>query len=139
LIIVISLASTFSFSHSSVIVTGGGRRLSSSLIWTSTAFSRHDPGQVQINTVAPARAPKKRTSNPFPIDNPRRVGLGWGGWSVLDDLGFRRCLTFEELTNIYFARQRINERLHVRIGAGIGRPNMGAVVNVVSASSFLTG
>ncbi|MBS0262143.1 MAG: efflux RND transporter permease subunit [Planctomycetes bacterium] len=94
------------------------------------AFPDTTPIQVQINTVAPALVPEEvERQITFPVE------LAMGGMPGLESLrsvsqfGLSQVVvTFSDGTNIYFARQLINERLGtVEIPPGIDRPEMGPV------------
>jgi cobalt-zinc-cadmium resistance protein CzcA len=94
------------------------------------AFPDITPVQVQINTVAPALGPEEvERQITFPVEQvlsglPRLD-------SVRSDSKFglsQVVVTFQDGTDIYFARQVINERLGtVELPAGIDRPRMGPV------------
>ncbi len=94
------------------------------------AFPDTTPVQVQINTVAPSLAPEEIERRiTFPIEQvlsglPRIEQL-----RSVSKFGLSQVVaTFEDGTNIYFARQVINERLGtVELPAGIERPKMGPV------------
>ena len=94
------------------------------------AFPDTTPVQVQINTVAPALVPEEvERQITFPVE------LAMGGMPGLESLrsvsqfGLSQVVvTFKDGTNVYFARQLINERLGtVEIPPGIDRPEMGPV------------
>jgi len=94
------------------------------------AFPDTTPVQVQINTVAPALVPEEiERQISFPVE------LAMGGMPGIDSLrsisqfGLSQVVvTFRDGTDIYFARQLINERLStVELPAGIDRPEMGPV------------
>ncbi|HZZ79933.1 MAG TPA: CusA/CzcA family heavy metal efflux RND transporter [Gemmataceae bacterium] len=94
------------------------------------AFPDTTPMQVQINTVAPSLGPLEIEQQiTFPIEQ------AIGGLPKLESLrsiskfGFSQVVvTFEDDTNIYFARNLINERLStVELPAGLERPKMGPV------------
>lgn len=94
------------------------------------AFPDTTPVQVQVNTVAPALVPEEvERQITFPVE------LVMGGMPGLESLrsvsqfGLSQVVvTFRDGTDIYFARQLINERLaSVEIPAGIDRPEMGPV------------
>ncbi len=94
------------------------------------AFPDTTPVQVQINTVAPALvATEVERLITFPIE------LAIGGMPGLKDVrsisqfGLSQVtVTFEDGTNIYIARQMINERLtSLEMPAGMPRPEMGPV------------
>jgi heavy metal efflux system protein len=94
------------------------------------AFPDTTPVQVQINTVAPALGPEEIEQQiTFPIEQvisglPRLQQLR----SVCKFGLSQVVVTFEDGTDIYFARQLINERLGtVELPAGIERPKMGPV------------
>ena len=94
------------------------------------AFPDTTPVQVQINTPAPALVPEEiERLITFPVE------LSLGGLPGLVQLrsvsqfGMSAVVaTFSDETDIYFARQLINERLStVDMPAGIERPKMGPV------------
>ena len=94
------------------------------------AFPDTTPVQVQINTVAPALGPEEvERQITFPIEQ------GLSGLPGLEQLrstskfGLSQVVVlFRDGTDIYFARQVINERLAaVEIPAGVVRPKMGPV------------
>lgn len=94
------------------------------------AFPDTTPVQVQINTVAGALVPEEvERQVTFPVE------MSLGGLPGLESLrsvsqfGLSQVIvTFKDGTNIYFARQLINERLSgVEISPGLGRPEMGPV------------
>lgn len=94
------------------------------------AFPDTTPVQVQINSVAPALSPEEvERQITFPIEQaisglPRLEQL-----RSISKFGLSQVVVvFEDGTDIYFARQLINERLStVEIPEGIGRPKMGPV------------
>lgn len=94
------------------------------------AFPDTTPVQVQINTVAAALVPEEvERQVTFPVE------MALGGLPGLESLrsvsqfGLSQVIvTFRDGTNIYFARQLINERLSgVEVSPGISRPEMGPV------------
>lgn len=94
------------------------------------AFPDTTPVQVQINTVAQALVPEEvERQVTFPVE------MAMGGLPGLESLrsvsqfGLSQVIvTFKDGTNIYFARQLINERLTgVEVPPGISRPEMGPV------------
>jgi cobalt-zinc-cadmium resistance protein CzcA len=94
------------------------------------AFPDTTPVQVQINTVAPALAPEEvERLIAFPVE------YALGGLKGLQELRsvskFGLCQVvaiFSDDTDIYFARQQINERLgEIDLPQGIARPTMGPV------------
>src|SRR5690242_7929438 len=94
------------------------------------AFPDTTPVQVQINTVAPALGPEEVEQRiTFPIEQSIGGLPGLENMRSVSKFGFSQVIvTFEDGTDIYFARQLINERLAtVELAAGIGRPKMGPV------------
>jgi cobalt-zinc-cadmium resistance protein CzcA len=94
------------------------------------AFPDTTPVQVQINTVAPELAPEEvERQITFPVE------FALGGLKGLEELrsiskfGLSQVVAiFEDGTDVYFARQQINERLgEVSLPDGIERPAMGPV------------
>lgn len=94
------------------------------------AFPDTTPVQVQINTVAPALGPEEIEQQiTFPIE---QVISGLPKLEMLrsaSKFGLSQVVvTFQDGTDIYFARQLINERLStVEMPGGIERPKMGPV------------
>ncbi len=94
------------------------------------AFPDTTPVQVQINTVAPALGPEEVEQQiTFPIEQvlsglPRLQQL-----RSVSKFGLSQVVvTFADGTDIYFARQVINERLGtVELPTGLERPKMGPV------------
>ncbi|MBX6312869.1 MAG: efflux RND transporter permease subunit [Isosphaeraceae bacterium] len=98
------------------------------------AYPEITPVQIQINTVAPELAAEEvERLITFPVE------YGLGGLKGLENVrstskfGMSQVIaTFEEGTDIYFARQQINERLsEVQLPIGIGRPTMGPVATAL--------
>src|SRR4029450_9153250 len=94
------------------------------------AFPDTTPVQVQINTVAPALGPEEVEQQiTFPVEQalsglPKLQALRSGSKSGLSRVG----VLFDDGTDIYFARQVVNERLGtVELPVGIERPRMGPV------------
>ncbi|MFN7814268.1 MAG: efflux RND transporter permease subunit, partial [Planctomycetia bacterium] len=94
------------------------------------AFPDTTPVQVQINTVAPGMvAEEVERQITFPVE------LAMGGMPGLEEIRSASMfglsvviVTFRDGTNIYFARQLINERLGtVAVPPGTERPEMGPV------------
>jgi cobalt-zinc-cadmium resistance protein CzcA len=94
------------------------------------AFPDTTPVQVQINTIAPELAPEEvERQITFPVEQ------AVGGLKGLEDVrsiskfGLSQVVAiFEDGTDIYFARQQINERLgEAQLPEGIARPTMGPV------------
>src|ERR1700730_13121780 len=94
------------------------------------AFPDTTPVQVQINTVAPALGPEGIEQQiTFPIE---QVISGWPKLAQLRSISqfglSQVVVTFEDGTDIYFARQLVNERLTTaQLPSGIERPKMGPV------------
>jgi cobalt-zinc-cadmium resistance protein CzcA len=94
------------------------------------AFPDTTPVQVQINTIAPALGPEEVEQRiTFPIEQAIGGLPGLENMRSVSKFGFSQVVvTFEEGTDIYFARQLINERLAtVELAAGTDRPRMGPV------------
>lgn len=94
------------------------------------AFPDTTPVQVQVNTVAPALSPEEIERQ---ITQPVEVAISGlprlSGVRSVSKFGLSQVtVTFEDGTDIYFARQLINERLGtVELPEGIERPEMGPV------------
>ena len=94
------------------------------------AFPDTTPVQIQVNTVAPALSPEEieqQITQPVEVaisGLPRLVGV-----RSISKFGLSQVtVTFEDGTDIYFARQLINERLGtVELPEGIDHPEMGPV------------
>jgi cobalt-zinc-cadmium resistance protein CzcA len=94
------------------------------------AFPDTTPVQVQINTVAPALGPEEVEQQiTFPVEQvlgglPRLQSV-----RSVSKFGLSQVVvTFEDGTDIYFARQLVNERLGtVQLPPAIERPRMGPV------------
>ena len=92
------------------------------------AFPDTTPAQVQVNATAPALGPEEvETQITFPIEQalsglPRIQSL-----RSVSKFGLSQVVvTFEDGTDIYFARQLVTERLNtVPFPAGIARPKLG--------------
>lgn len=94
------------------------------------AFPDTTPVQVQINTIAPALGPEDCEQRiTFPIEQAIGGLRGLANMRSVSKFGFSQVVvTFEDGTDIYFARQLINERLAtVELAEGVGRPKMGPV------------
>jgi len=94
------------------------------------AFPDTTPIQVQINTVAPALGPEEVEQRiTFPIEQAIGGLPGLQGMRSVSKFGFSQVVvTFIDGTDIYFARQLVNERLGtVELATGISRPKMGPV------------
>src|SRR6516162_6947072 len=94
------------------------------------AFPDTTPVQVQINTVAPSLGPEEVEQQiTFPVEQvlsglPRLQNL-----RSVSKFGLSQVVvTFQDGTDIYFARQQVNERLAtVELPVGLERPRMGPV------------
>jgi cobalt-zinc-cadmium resistance protein CzcA len=94
------------------------------------AFPDTTPVQVQINTVAPSLGPEEVEQQiTFPVEQvlsglPRLQSL-----RSVSKFGLSQVVvTFEDGTDVYFARQVVNERLGgVQLPLGIERPKLGPV------------
>ncbi len=94
------------------------------------AFPDTTPVQVQVNTFAPSLTPEEvERQITFPVEQ-AIVGLpGLQPARSVSKFGLSQVVvTFADGTDIYFARQLVNERLAaVELPAGIERPKMGPV------------
>src|SRR5579864_2644748 len=94
------------------------------------AFPDTTPVQVQINTIAPGLAPEEvERQITFPVEQainglPRLQQL-----RSVSKFGLSQIVVvFADGTDIYFARQMVNERLSIaKIPEGIPRPQMGPI------------
>jgi cobalt-zinc-cadmium resistance protein CzcA len=94
------------------------------------AFPDTTPVQVQINTVSPSLVPEEvERLITFPVELCLSGLRGLKQVRSLSQFGLSQVtVTFDDGTDIYFARQLINERLGtVELPAGIDRPEMGPV------------
>lgn len=94
------------------------------------AFPDVTPVQVQINTVAPALSPEEiERQITFPVEQAISGLKGLTQMRSVSKFGLSQVtLLFEEGTDIYFARQVVNERLGtVEFPEGQYRPKMGPV------------
>src|SRR3954452_16910203 len=94
------------------------------------AFPDTTPVQVQINTVAPELSPEETERLiTFPVEYAIGGLKGLSEVRSVSKFGFSQVVAlFEDGTDIYFARQQINERLNeVQLPQGIERPAMGPV------------
>ena len=104
------------------------------------AFPDTTPVQVQINTVAPALGPEEVEQRiTFPIEQAIGGLPGLESMRSVSKFGFSQVVvTFEDGTDIYFARQLVNERLAtVELPDGIERPKMGPVATGLGRSVSL--
>lgn len=94
------------------------------------AFPDTTPVQVQINTPAPALGPEEvETQITYPVEQALSGLPKLQALRSVSKFGLSQVVVqFEDGTDIYFARQAVNERLGtVEIPAGIERPKMGPV------------
>ena len=94
------------------------------------AFPDTTPVQVQINTSAPSLVPEEiERQITFPIEVALSGMPGLEQMRSISQFGLSQVVvTFRDGTNIYFARQLVNERLiSVEMPEGISRPEMGPV------------
>src|SRR6185437_2377378 len=94
------------------------------------AFPDTTPVQVQINTVSSSLVPEEvERQITFPVELCISGLPGLKQVRSLSQFGLSQVIvTFEDGTDIYFARQLINERLGtVQLAPGIERPEMGPV------------
>jgi cobalt-zinc-cadmium resistance protein CzcA len=94
------------------------------------AFPDTTPVQVQVNTVAPALGPEDiERLITFPIEQSLGGLPGIETLRSISKFGLSQVVVvFNDGTDLYFARQQINERLGtVAMPAGIARPKMGPV------------
>jgi cobalt-zinc-cadmium resistance protein CzcA len=94
------------------------------------AFPDTTPVQVQINTVAPSLGPEEVEQRiTFPIEQSIGGLPGLENMRSVSKFGFSQVVvTFKDGTDIYFARQLVNERLStVELSSDIERPKMGPV------------
>ena len=94
------------------------------------AFPDTTPVQVQINTVAPALSPEEvERQITFPVEQAISGLPGLEQLRSISKFGLSQVVViFEDGTDIYFARQLINERLAtVEMSQGTERPKMGPV------------
>src|SRR3954453_16613451 len=102
-----------------------------SLRWLDIdAFPDTTPIQVQINTIAPSLGPEEVEQRiTFPIEQAIGGLPGLEGMRSVSKFGFSQVVvTFKDGTDIYFARQLVNERLStIELSSEIERPKMGPV------------
>ena len=94
------------------------------------AFPDTTPVQVQVNTVAPSLGPEEVEQRiTFPIEQAIGGLPGLESMRSVSKFGFSQVVvTFRDGTDIYFARQLVNERLGtVELSSEIERPKMGPV------------
>ena len=94
------------------------------------AFPDTTPVQVQVNTIAPGLGPEEvERQITFPIEQSISGLPGLQPLRSVSKFGLSQVVvTFNEGTDIYFARQLVNERLAtIEIPEGIQRPRLGPV------------
>jgi heavy metal efflux system protein len=94
------------------------------------AFPDTTPVQVQINSIAPALSPEEiERQVTFPIEQAISGLPGLEQLRSISKFGLSQVVAvFDDDTDIYFARQLLNERLAtVEMPQGIARPKMGPV------------
>jgi len=94
------------------------------------AFPDTTPVQIQVNTVAPALAPEEvERQITFPVEQAISGLPGLAMVRSISKFGLSQVVvTFQDGTDIYFARQLVGERLGtVSLPEGIGRPQMGPI------------
>jgi cobalt-zinc-cadmium resistance protein CzcA len=94
------------------------------------AFPDTTPVMVQVNAVAEELAPEEiERQIIFPIEQAMSGLLGLENMRSVSKFGFGQVvLTFSDATDIYFARQIVNERLStVSLPEGVDRPQLGPV------------
>ena len=94
------------------------------------AFPDTTPIMVQVNTTAPALSPEEiERQITFPIEQSLSGLPSLQNVRSVSKYGFSQVVvTFEDGTDIYFARQVVGERLAtVELPQGVGRPKMGPV------------
>src|SRR5215475_988973 len=94
------------------------------------AFPDTTPVQVQIDTVAPELTPEEvERQITFPVEQALGGLKGLEEVRSISKFGLSQVVAiFADGTDIYFARQQINERLgEVQLPQGIERPTMGPV------------
>jgi cobalt-zinc-cadmium resistance protein CzcA len=94
------------------------------------AFPDTTPIQIQVNTVAPSLAPEEvERQITFPVEQAISGLPGLEMVRSISKFGLSQVVvTFKDDTDIYFARQVVNERLGtVQLPEGIARPAMGPV------------
>ncbi len=94
------------------------------------AFPDTTPVQVQVNTTAPALSPLEIEQQiTFPVEQAIAGLPSLAEVRSISKFGLSQVtVTFEDATDIYFARQLVMERLQtVQLPEGIARPEMGPV------------
>ncbi len=94
------------------------------------AFPDTTPAQVQVNTTAPSLAPEEvETQITFPVEQALSGLPKLKSLRSVSKFGLSQVVvTFEDGTDIYFARQVVEGRLNtVSLPAGVPRPKLGPV------------
>ena len=94
------------------------------------AFPDTTPVQVQVNTFAPGLSPEEvERQITFPVEQAIAGLPGLQPLRSVSRFGLSQVVvTFDDSTDIYFARQLVNERLtNVELPEGIQRPRLGPV------------
>src|SRR5438876_11128391 len=94
------------------------------------AFPDTTPVQVQINTTAPALGPEEVEQQiTFPVEQVLSGLPGLEKVRSLSKFGLSQVVvTFRDGTDVYFARQLVNERLNsAALPEGVERPKLGPV------------
>ncbi len=110
-----------------VLIAGGGYALSQLDV---DAFPDTTPIMVQVNTTAPALTPEEiERQITYPIEQSLSGLPALENIRSVSKFGFSQVVvTFEDGTDIYFARQVVGERLAtVELPDGVSRPKMGPV------------
>lgn len=110
-----------------VLIAGGGYALSELDV---DAFPDTTPIMVQVNTTAPALSPEEiERQITYPIEQSLSGLPSLENIRSVSKYGFSQVVvTFEDGTDIYFARQVVGERLAtVELPGGVSRPKMGPV------------
>ena len=110
-----------------VLIAGGSYALSQLDV---DAFPDTTPIMVQVNTTAPALSPEEiERQITYPIEQSLSGLPSLENIRSVSKYGFSQVVvTFEDGTDIYFARQVVGERLAtVELPGGVGRPKMGPV------------
>src|SRR5215210_7905893 len=127
-----SLRNRFVIVMGAVLLIGLGIRAARRL--PLDAFPDTTPVQVQVNTIAPELAPEEvERLITFPIEYALGALKGLEEVRSISKFGLSQVVViFSDDTDIYFARQQINERLsEAQLPAGIDRPTLGPVATGV--------
>jgi len=124
----------FSLRHRALVIAAalvfGGLGVFSLAHLDIDAFPDTTPVQIQINTVAPSLSPEEiERQITFPVEQAISGLPGLDVVRSISKFGLSQVVvTFHDGTDIYFARQLVNERLGtVKLPEGIDRPQMGPV------------